>query len=552
MSEMVRPEELDGPAGFFETVVQRLFDDGLVCMPIPREPPEWLLPGLRQELERAASLRTYLLDMEELSSYRSPAHTLASQVMSVATGIRSVPAFVADDELAEAAFILHGFSLENWQGWTTFLRAFRHEWTRRGQAAQPLIVVCPPLGRPLQELLALVGAKGQVLPWRGQVQRIDTENAAFQLFGRPRPDDVALTVSVATAVELAGWDFRMLEVLARLAPADRLFPLDALTSIAAGMPDTSLTVPCWENSMVDGWDGGPYEHSLSLLKRGNEREVRSRIWRAQVRTLFPFLERVRQQVITCHHDFLADRLARKPITREFHSGQSKTYDKPEMLEPNDLWYVLQHHIPPTEADFLELCKRIRTFLAHMSVVPPDFITTASDWWLGESHRFGEACPGWTWPRTGQTLTLLVGPSGAGKSHYAARTYRSEEILSSDSIRVELGMPLANEGDQRPVFVELRKRLVARMAIGASVVVDATHLKREDRLANVRLVPEDMDVNYVVIDRPMPEKEAQAGWRLERPRLLADHSALFERGLMDILDGDQMPHVSVTDLRSEVE
>ena len=124
-------------------------------------------------------------------------------------------------------------------------------------------------------------------------------------------------------------------------------------------------------------------------------------------------------------------------------------------------------------------------------------------------------------------------------------------MSSDAIRTELQMPLANSGDQRPVFEELRKRLVARMESGTSVVVDATHLEREARLANVRLVPEDMDVVYVVIDRPMPEKVAQAGWRQERPQLLQAHAATFQREIMAILEGDQMPNATVNDLRIDV-
>ena len=63
--------------------------------------------------------------------------------------------------------------------------------------------------------------------------------------------------------------------------SDRLEQLDptaVLKGMAAELPDT---VPSWQGGTVDAWDGTAFEHTLSLLRHGRDREVKARLWRAQ-------------------------------------------------------------------------------------------------------------------------------------------------------------------------------------------------------------------------------------------------------------------------------
>jgi predicted kinase len=145
--------------------------------------------------------------------------------------------------------------------------------------------------------------------------------------------------------------------------------------------------------------------------------------------------------------------------------------------------------------------------------------------------------------------MLIGPSCAGKSTYAASTYLAEEILSSDEIRVELFGSMSMAGSQQRVFEVLRDRAMGRLSTGRSVVIDATNIHQRDRLANAFIVPSDVTVEYVLIDRPMSEKQRDAGWRAEKPQLLENHANAFARELPDILLGDNLPNVVVRDLRA---
>ena len=86
------------------------------------------------------------------------------------------------------------------------------------------------------------------------------------------------------------------------------------------------------------------------------------------------------------------------------------------------------------------------------------------------------------------LSLMVGPSGAGKStwlnSFAAkeRGIHPSQIVSSDQIRVELCGDFRDQTRNEEVFAALHAVVKVRVAHGIPTVVDATNLRRKDRLA----------------------------------------------------------------------
>ena len=149
------------------------------------------------------------------------------------------------------------------------------------------------------------------------------------------------------------------------------------------------------------------------------------------------------------------------------------------------------------------------------------------------------------------LTLMVGPSGAGKSYWlqgdSARAHgiHPSHVISSDQIRADLCGDSRDQSRNEEVFAALHAVVKARLATGLPAVVDATNLKRKDRLAVVNLATGG-DVRYVVVDRPLEEKLSTAGWR--SPELIQRHAQTFGSQVKDILAGDKQPNVKVIDLR----
>lgn len=151
------------------------------------------------------------------------------------------------------------------------------------------------------------------------------------------------------------------------------------------------------------------------------------------------------------------------------------------------------------------------------------------------------------------LVLLVGPSGAGKSEYAAKHIAPDVVLSSDRFRTLLCGDFRIQDRNADVFAAMQNITATRLRCGVPTVIDATNIKRKDRLAFVDLAPRDALVAYYVIDRPLPEKLATAGWRADvkigDEPLIERHHKTMQSQLADIMIGDGRPNVRVLDLRT---
>ena len=179
-----------------------------------------------------------------------------------------------------------------------------------------------------------------------------------------------------------------------------------------------------------------------------------------------------------------------------------------------------------------------------------------DMWREEDIPCFQVAANWEAPRqispTHETLlTLMVGPSGAGKSSYVAR-YPTRQVISSDALREEYCGDFRSQERNDDVFSALHRLARARLDCGLPVVIDATNLRRRDRLSLVALAPLGTTIEYVVIDRPLSEKLATAGWRAhvvvgDKPLVEAHHERM-QSALKDILAGDGLPRVCVNDQR----
>ena len=153
---------------------------------------------------------------------------------------------------------------------------------------------------------------------------------------------------------------------------------------------------------------------------------------------------------------------------------------------------------------------------------------------------------------GQTLLhILVGPSGAGKSTYANGKWKPSQIISSDAIREEMFGSATDGNHQAPedharVFAYMHDLVKARLNAGMETVYDATNLRGKDRKGAAMLSPKGQFARYHVLDRSYDDKLASAGWRPEW--LISKHHQAFKDNLKNILKGDDLPHVYVTDAR----
>ena len=118
------------------------------------------------------------------------------------------------------------------------------------------------------------------------------------------------------------------------------------------------------------------------------------------------------------------------------------------------------------------------------------------------------------------LTILVGAVASGKSHYAMQIFHSNEVVSSDEIRIHLCGLIEDQSRNQDVFKVIHRLVRTRLMCGLPVVVDATNMRAKDRKALVAIhddVFKDQDylprVRYIVFERPLEDKLRDGGWRL---------------------------------------
>jgi predicted kinase len=145
------------------------------------------------------------------------------------------------------------------------------------------------------------------------------------------------------------------------------------------------------------------------------------------------------------------------------------------------------------------------------------------------------------------LTMMVGPAGAGKSTHIDKEshWFARDVVSADVIRADYGLTHSPE-DLRRTWEIVHALVKTRLEIGLRTILDATNIKRKDRLAILDLVPEGQLVDYVVIDRRLEDKLADRGSRSEE--LVLKHHRTFVSQLPDILRGDDQGNVIVNDHR----
>jgi protein phosphatase len=107
------------------------------------------------------------------------------------------------------------------------------------------------------------------------------------------------------------------------------------------------------------------------------------------------------------------------------------------------------------------------------------------------------------------LVALVGAAGAGKSTLAARSFRPDEVLSSDALRAAVSGDPADQRVTRTAFGILHREVALRLMAGRLVVVDATNVERPARTGLLRLARrQGVPAIALVIATPTAEVHAR--------------------------------------------
>jgi hypothetical protein len=531
---------LGGPAGFVREVVERVGAEGAVAVRVPGYHPPGLADALSAGFEEAGLVPLHRVRSDARGS---AVHRMATAAGVTGGGMRTVGAFFDQPALRGSVFMVDATKLSDWATWGPFLRSFGSERRRRrDELLMPgLVALVPTDAAPADVERVFQGAE---VRWEGRVSSFDVRTYVSGRLGKASDSSLADRVAREVAIALAGYDPVLAHALCAMDTATAIDPWDALRAQYGAAADTH---PHWGNGLVDTVDGDVFVHTASLIAAGDRRAFDLRRWRAVSGPVLDFNAKACRHFADTHAAELDRHLPYSAATNFL----TKTVTDRHGLENKHIRDCLGPKLPYDDQQFLKGAARARNEVAHNVVPETSLLTKLSAAW----ERYGadlSGSRGWDWPRCGQTLVLTVGPRGGGKSTHVEATYPEADVVRADDLRVARHGSLDGGNHAKDVSDAVAERIVARLSRGDSAVLDGTNLKAGERTKVLNLVPPDLEVVYVVVDRPLADKKRDCGWQRERLGLLEHQTAEFEGELASILAGDGRPNVRVTDLRVGVQ
>jgi hypothetical protein len=348
---------LPGPATYLDEVLDVLRQGRSVVLALPRHAP----PGLEEAFAAAVSRdRVWRWTAVEPIEGESPLHSAVRACWAGGEGPVGVSSLVQDPRMRNRVLWLDTFSDDRWACWQRWLGEFAHA-SQHQRPRERAVCACITVGIPPAASARSLPALG-VVQWRGRLDGIDlrvwaamlargTERARFEhelrreLIAEISAGDPALALSL---VELQ---------MSQLLDVDPV--IDAYANERGWAPDGPAMT--WETGAIDLVGGEEAIHPAALLAGPqSSRLLTERVWRAQVRVIFPFIEGERRRLIQEFREHLSVPFyvdsRREPIVHV------------EDLEIGHLHQQLRGRVGARREALLKALYRARNALAHLELL----------------------------------------------------------------------------------------------------------------------------------------------------------------------------------------
>ena len=359
--------ELPGPAAFLRAAWEDVRGGKNVVLTLPAIAPVGLRDGLAA-LVRQAELWAWR-DFPAGDGPCSPAILVEQLHQRLAPPkaaglVVSVDTLAADARLADTVIWVEGMTAACWPAWRAFLGQYERACQMCPEQGRGLF--CVPLTGEVARQVPEAAVALSVRRWWGVVGEVDLLlDLSLRADGRPMPP-LHRRLALAVACELSGTDAALARALAGLGLRQLLEPQEFLRAEAArrGWNAARARQPTWEDGLVDGVNGEDVVHSVALVIRGDDAELRRRIWQAEVAVLYPFLEEQRLRLLPRLRPYL-----RLPVETAY-GRVDDIYD----LELGQLVHFLRGRNLARELwRLLNLLTDMRHALAHLRPVPVEYL-----------------------------------------------------------------------------------------------------------------------------------------------------------------------------------
>lgn len=364
--------ELPGPGLYIERAAAELRGGKNVLLGLPANVPHGLLGAFRKHLagDGGGTRQLSVVDVQDCSD-QSPVEALYRLFRPGFTRSDRLSArtLAGEVDFQDRLIWLKGLTVESSRSWFGFLVEYSEACRDIDLLSRTLFcleVVGPAADDAPGPGICLAG-----IPYQGVTSFLDIYIFSLLVFLEKKLSPLERQLAVAVSANLSLWDPKLVLLLAEsgleamFRPASLL--REALPSAAEGFLGADGSP--WSRGRENSVDGDTFIHSSVLAAEGGEDELNTRVWKAEIQVLYPFIEERRREILA---------ILSGDLQVPFTTPSGYRVDDMADLEIGHIAQQLHILKRPLARDFRNLTlklKTIRNELAHLRPVSPRIITS---------------------------------------------------------------------------------------------------------------------------------------------------------------------------------
>ena len=348
---------LPGPGSYLDAAIDVLRQGRCLVLALPQHSP----PGLAEALAiRVSEDPIWRWTPVEARAQELPAAGVIRACWPPGEGPDALSALVREARLQDRVLWLGALEPDQADAWLTWMGDFASASHHVPPRDRPTCVGITVGIAPPASLGAVPGIA--VLPWRDRLDALDLQSWAAHLERATERAPLERALRHELIAALAGADPALALALADLSIVRLLEPDAALEAFASARGwDVSAPPQDWEAGVLDSVGGTSVVHAAALpAGTPRSRAVHERLWRAQVRVLFPLIEGERRRLIEEHRSLLS--------VPYYIEGRNDPIRRIEDLEIVHLLHQLRGRIEARRESLLYALHRARNALAHLEIL----------------------------------------------------------------------------------------------------------------------------------------------------------------------------------------
>lgn len=294
--------QMPGPRRFTERIAEYLADGKNVVIGVPVGMPvglgpalQRLVPGIIRREWQAVRVRPGSQSPPARLMFAKFAPDAASDTLHTPANLVREPGFVGKIIWVE------GLGSDNWQAWRQFLVDYEH--ACRTVSEYRRSVFCVLASGSIADDLPPPSIGLEAVHYRGICDQLDALLYTASVMPEGRLAGLKRRLAITVIAQLAQWDPAVSDRLSREPLRAILCPRDVLVEMARERGWVPPDLPDgWRDGATDRFEGQDSRHVACIACARDERELRHRVWSAQVSVLFPAIEQRRHELL---HDLKA-------------------------------------------------------------------------------------------------------------------------------------------------------------------------------------------------------------------------------------------------------